>query len=152
MSETSPTTMTPRHVDVIFKEMGERAIRKYISMVDDDSCFENMLDWFDDSEFDARQWVTALTIELSTAYEVNHIQQPEFTQALMDWADTKNQSMYEMVRGYVPDGDGGFWMFHGHSDGWVSAELLGGDYDGVALKKFNKWTRENYGIKFGLPE
>lgn len=81
---------------------------------------------------------------------LTHITQHAYVQALKDWAAFKGLTLEEMIRGYVSDGQDGFWMVHGYGYDWVSSDILGGSSDGRAKQQFDAWVRENYNVWFDL--
>lgn len=79
---------------------------------------------------------------------IEEFHQKAFKDALKQWAELQGKEIEDMVRGYVDNGYGSFQMLHGIGYAWLSADLYGGNSDGVMRKKFNDWSEEELGIRF----
>lgn len=79
---------------------------------------------------------------------IQEFHQKAFKDALKQWAELQGKDIEDMVRGYVDTGFGSFQMLHGIGYSWFSADLCGGNSDGVMRKKFEDWSEEELGIRF----
>nr|DAR02308.1 MAG TPA: hypothetical protein [Bacteriophage sp.] len=79
---------------------------------------------------------------------IEEFHQKAFKDALKQWAELQGKEIEDMVRGYVDNGYGSFQMLHGIGYAWLSADLYGGNSDGVMRKKFDDWSEEELGIRF----
>lgn len=79
---------------------------------------------------------------------IEEFHQKAFKDALKQWAELQGKEIEDMVRGYVDTGFGSFQMLHGIGYAWFSADLYGGNSDGVMKNKFNDWAEEELGIRF----
>ena len=79
---------------------------------------------------------------------IEEFHQKAFKDALKQWAELQGKEIEDMVRGYVDNGYGSFQMLQGIGYAWLSADLYGGNSDGVMRKKFDDWSEEELGIRF----
>lgn len=79
---------------------------------------------------------------------IQEFHQKAFKNALKQWAELQGKKIEDMVRGYVDTGFGSFQMVHGIGYSWFSADLYGGNSDGVMKNKFDDWAEEELGIRF----
>ncbi len=79
---------------------------------------------------------------------IEEFHQKAFKDALKQWAELQGKEIEDMVRGYVDTGFGSFQMLHGIGYSWFSADLYGGNSDGVMKNKFDDWAEEELGIRF----
>lgn len=114
-------------------------INDYIDNLSDDKL---------DEEFGTTEYDNVFQILSSGMPMIEEFHQKAFKDALKQWAELHDKDIEDMVRGYVDTGFGSFQMLHGIGYAWLSADLYGGDSDGVMRKKFDNWSEEELGITF----
>lgn len=127
--------------DATYDEMDNivQYIDDYICNLSDDKLEEE----FGTSEFD-----NAFQILASGMPMIEEFHQKAFKDALKQWAELQGKEIEDMVRGYVDTGFGSFQMVHGIGYSWFSADLYGGNSDGIMKNKFDDWAEEELGIRF----
>lgn len=127
--------------DATYEELDN--LVEYIYNYVDDLSNEQLIDEFGTSEYD--NVFQALSSGMPMIQEFH---QKAFKDALKQWAELQGKDIEDMVRGYVDTGFGSFQMLHGIGYAWFSADLCGGNSDGVMRKKFEDWSEEELGIRF----
>ena len=127
--------------DATYDEMDNivQYIDDYICNLSDDKLKEE----FGTSEFD-----NVFQILASGMPMIEEFHQKAFKDALKQWAELQGKEIEDMVRGYVDTGFGSFQMLHGIGYSWFSADLYGGNSDGIMKNKFDDWAEEELGIRF----
>ncbi len=127
--------------DATYDEMDNivQYIDDYICNLSDDKLEEE----FGTSEFDNIFQILASGMPM-----IEEFHQKAFKDALKQWAELQGKEIEDMVRGYVDTGFGSFQMVHGIGYSWFSADLYGGNSDGVMKNKFDDWAEEELGIRF----
>nr|DAL49301.1 MAG TPA_asm: hypothetical protein [Caudoviricetes sp.] len=127
--------------DATYDEMDNivQYIDDYICNLSDDKLEEE----FGTSEFD-----NVFQILASGMPMIEEFHQEAFKDALKQWAELQGKEIEDMVRGYVDTGFGSFQMVHGIGYAWFSADLYGGNSDGIMKNKFDDWAEEELGIRF----
>lgn len=127
--------------DATYDEMDNivQYIDDYICNLSDDKLEEE----FGTSEFD-----NVFQILASGMPMIEEFHQKAFKDALKQWAELQGKEIEDMVRGYVDTGFGSFQMVHGIGYSWFSADLCGGNSDGIMENKFDDWAEEELGIRF----
>ncbi len=127
--------------DATYDEMDNivQYIDDYICNLSDDKLEEE----FSTSEFDEVFRILASGMPM-----IEEFHQKAFKDALKQWAELQGKEIEDMVRGYVDTGFGSFQMVHGIGYAWFSADLCGGNSDGVMKNKFDDWAEEELGIRF----
>lgn len=120
-------------------------VTEYVYDYVNDLSEDQLVDEFDTSDYD-----DIIQILLSGMPMIEEFHQKAFKDALKQWAELHDKKIEDMVRGYVDNGYGSFQMLHGIGYAWLSADLYGGDSDGVMRKKFDDWSEEELGIRFIL--
>lgn len=127
--------------DATYEELDN--LVEYIYNYVDNLSNEQLIDEFGTSEYD--NVFQALSSGMPMIQEFH---QEAFKDALKQWAELQGKNIEDMVRGYVDTGFGSFQMLHGIGYAWFSADLCGGNSDGVMRKKFEDWSEEELGIRF----
>lgn len=127
--------------DATYEELDN--LVEYIYNYVDNLSNEQLIDEFGTSEYD--NVFQALSSGMPMIQEFH---QEAFKDALKQWAELQGKDIEDMVRGYVDTGFGSFQMLHGIGYAWFSADLCGGNSDGVMRKKFEDWSEEELGIRF----
>lgn len=127
--------------DATYDEMDNivQYIDDYICNLSDDKLEEE----FSTSEFDEVFRILASGMPM-----IEEFHQKAFKDALKQWAELHGKEIEDMVRGYVDTGFGSFQMVHGIGYSWFSADLYGGNSDGIMKNKFDDWAEEELGIRF----
>ncbi len=127
--------------DATYDEMDNivQYIDDYICNLSDDKLKEE----FSTSEFDEVFRILASGMPM-----IEEFHQKAFKDALKQWAELQGKEIEDMVRGYVDTGFGSFQMVHGIGYSWFSADLYGGNSDGIMKNKFDDWAEEELGIRF----
>ncbi len=127
--------------DATYDEMDNivQYIDDYICNLSDDKLEEE----FSTSEFDEVFRILASGMPM-----IEEFHQKAFKDALKQWAELQGKEIEDMVRGYVDTGFGSFQMVHGIGYSWFSADLYGGNSDGIMKNKFDDWAEEELGIRF----
>ena len=80
-----------------------------------------------------------------SALTLEHFISNEFNELLYEFLrEYKYVEPSEVIRGYLADDSGGFYMVHGVGYNWVSDDLCGGTADGQQRREFSDWL-ENRG-------
>lgn len=127
--------------DATYEELDN--LVEYIYNYVDNLSNEQLIDEFGTSEYD--NVFQALSSGMPMIQEFH---QEAFKNALKQWAELQGKKIEDMVRGYVDTGFGSFQMVHGIGYSWFSADLYGGNSDGVMKNKFDDWAEEELGIRF----
>lgn len=127
--------------DATYEELDN--LVEYIYNYVDNLSNEQLIDEFGTSEYD--NVFQALSSGMPMIQEFH---QEAFKDALKQWAELQGKDIEDMVRGYVDTGFGSFQMVHGIGYSWFSADLYGGNSDGVMKNKFDDWAEEELGIRF----
>lgn len=133
----------------------------FIGKGNDATCDEvyNIIDYIDnyisnlsteklEEEFETSDFEKVCQILSSGMPMIEEFHQKAFKDALEQWAELQGKKIEDMVRGYVDTGFGSFQMLHGVGYSWFSADLYGGNSDGVMKNKFDDWAEEELGIRF----